>query len=49
MEATFAMKLWAATYYMSSSMVVQLMNKVWLVTNTCRLASAACRHHSTAP
>jgi hypothetical protein len=27
-EASFAMKLWGATYYMTASMVVQLMNKV---------------------
>ena len=27
-EASFAMKLWGAIYYMTASMVVQLMNKV---------------------
>ncbi len=27
-EASFAMKLWGATYYMTASMIVQLMNKV---------------------
>lgn len=40
-EASFALKLWGATYYMTASMVVQLMNKVSMSFETPRADPAA--------